>query len=100
MLRDTFFVLGNRTIYMNQLPLPETYYQQEFPGLKPTNNKNWVSVHCCFHEDRQPSLRLNLRNGSFRCFGCGAHGGNVIAFHCQRYHLTLAQTLIALGKSI
>ena len=30
-------------------------------------------VHCYFHADRTPSLRLFDRG--FRCFGCGAHGG-------------------------
>lgn len=96
MLKDTFFMLGNRIIHMHQFPLPSVYYQQQFPGLKPAE-KEWVSIKCCFHEDRQPSLRLNLKNGSFRCFGCGARGGSIIAFHCQRHQLTLVQTLMALG---
>ncbi len=96
MFKDTFFILGNRIIRMNQLPSPTAYYQQQFPRLR-TAAKEWISVRCCFHEDRQPSLRLNLKNGSFRCFGCETRGGSVIAFHCQRYQLTLAQALIALG---
>jgi DNA primase len=94
--KDTFFVLGNRTIHLHQFPLPFTYYQQQFSDLK-LRDKAWVSVKCCFHEDRQPSLRLNLNNGSFRCFGCGARGGSIIAFHCQRYRLTFVQTILALG---
>jgi hypothetical protein len=96
MLKDTFFQLGNRMIYMHQFPSPLTYYQQQFTDLK-LLDKAWVSVRCCFHDDRQPSLRLNLKNGSFRCFGCGARGGNIIAFHCQRYQLTFAQSIIVLG---
>ena len=96
MLKDTFFLVGNRTVYMREFPTPTVYYQQEFPNLKICEN-TWMSVKCCFHEDRQPSLRLNLKNGSFRCFGCGARGGNIIAFHCQRYRLTFAQTILALG---
>lgn len=96
MLKDTYFMLGNRIIYMHQLPSPEIYYQQQFPNLRQTK-QHWTSVQCCFHEDRQPSLRLNLTNGGFRCFGCGARGGNVISFHCQRYQLSFVQSLIALG---
>lgn len=96
MFKDCYFKLGNRTIYMNQLPSPTVYYQQKFPHLRETSNR-WISVRCCFHEDRQPSLRLNLKNGSFRCFGCGVHGGSILSFHCQLYQMTLVQTLITLG---
>ncbi len=94
--QDTFFIVANRTIHMQQFPLPLSYYQQQFSNLKLTD-KEWISVKCCFHEDRHPSLRLNLNNGSFRCFGCDARGGSIIAFHCQRYQLTFVQTILALG---
>lgn len=96
MTKDIFFQLGNRILRLHEFPLPAVYYQQQFERLKPSD-KEWLSVRCCFHEDRQPSLRLNLKNGSFRCFGCGAHGGNILAFHCQRYQLTFLQALMALG---
>lgn len=95
MFKNTFFVLGNRTIHMRQLPFPLAYYQQQFSNLVP--GYEWVSVRCCFHEDQKPSLRLNLQNGSFRCFGCGARGGSILAFHCQRYQLTLVQAILELG---
>lgn len=68
MFKNTFFIIKNQKIHLSQLPLPIIYYQQQFPTLKPYES-TWVSVKCCFHEDRQPSLRLNLNNGSFRCFG-------------------------------
>jgi hypothetical protein len=99
MLKDTFFLLGKRILHAHQFPLPSAYYQQQFEGLK-LFDQEWVSTRCCFHDDRQPSLRLNLKNGSFRCFGCGARGGNIIAFHCQRYQLTFAQSIMALGGSL
>ncbi len=99
MLKDAYFRLGNRMIYMHQLPTPVIYYQQQFPTIRQTD-QHWISVQCCFHEDRQPSLRLNLKNGSFRCFGCGVRGGNVLSFHCQRYQLSFSETLLALGGSI
>lgn len=95
--KDTFFVVGTRTIHLDQFPLPSAYYQQQFPGLKAETEKVWVSVKCCFHKDRQPSLRLNLKHGGFRCFSCGTRGGSIIAFHCQRYQLSFMQTILALG---
>ena len=32
-------------------------------------------VICPFHEDRRPSLSLDLSRGLFHCFGCGESGG-------------------------
>ncbi|QLH42455.1 MAG: hypothetical protein HWD59_06875 [Coxiellaceae bacterium] len=61
----------------HHLPKPFHYYSKHFPHLK--MRAQWVSVHCCFHVDRQPSLRLNLETGAFRCFGCGVKG--VMCWH-------------------
>lgn len=36
-----------------------------------------VAVHCCFHEDRNPSLSLNLAHGLWNCHGCNLSGGIV-----------------------
>lgn len=30
---------------------------------------------CCFHDDHKPSMVLNVRKNTFRCYSCGAHGG-------------------------
>lgn len=30
---------------------------------------------CPFHDDKNPSMLIDLENGSFHCFGCGASGG-------------------------
>jgi hypothetical protein len=32
-------------------------------------------VRCIFHEDRRPSLSVDLDRGLFHCFGCGEQGG-------------------------
>ena len=49
-------------------------------------------MRCCFHEDTQPSLRINLDFGGFHCFGCGEKGGDIVAFHQQRHHLTFCRS--------
>lgn len=36
-------------------------------------------ILCPFHNERTPSLNFNLRNNTWKCFGCG-EGGNVICF--------------------
>jgi DNA primase len=46
-------------------------------NLKKTG-KNWIGL-CPFHNDRNPSLHINVDMGIFKCFSCG-EGGDVIHF--------------------
>lgn len=69
----------------SRLPNPGEYYHEQ--GLKLTGGGEWKSAICPFHEDTRPSLRVRLDSGGFRCMACGAHGGDVLAFHMQRYGL-------------
>jgi len=55
--------------------------------LQLTGGGEWKSAICPFHKDTKPSLRVRLDTGGFRCMVCGAHGGDVLAFHRQRYGL-------------
>ena len=32
------------------------------------------SIVCPFHDDINPSMRINLSDGTFFCFGCGLYG--------------------------
>jgi hypothetical protein len=61
------------------LPNPAKYYQAQ--GLKLTGGGDWKNAVCPFHHDTRPSLRIRLDSGGFRCMVCGAHGGDVLAFH-------------------
>jgi DNA primase len=79
----------------NRLPDPSEYYRQQ--GLKLTGGGEWKSAICPFHNDKNPSLRLRLDSGGFRCMVCGAHGGDVLAFHMQRYKLNFVTAARALG---
>ena len=47
-----------------------------FPDAKETG-KDQVLVRCPFHDDRNPSLSVNLSAGLFQCFACGAKGGGI-----------------------
>lgn len=79
----------------SQLPIPISYYSQQFKNLK--IKSKWVSVKCCFHDDTTPSLSINLIDGHFRCFGCGAKGYDVLAFHRLRYGLSFFDAVTQLG---
>lgn len=67
----------------SDLPHPEKYYAQQFPGLN--IKSKWIKVRCCFHEDRNPSLSINIESGHFKCFSCDAKGCDILAFHQLRY---------------
>lgn len=79
----------------SRLPAPAAYYQAQ--GLRLTGKGAWRDAICPFHEDTKPSLRVRIENGAFRCMVCGAHGGDVLAFHIQRHGLTFKAAAVALG---
>jgi hypothetical protein len=76
------------------LPNPATYFQQQ--GLNPKGAGEWKTALCPLHKDTRPSLRVNLNSGAFKCWGCGAHGGDVLAFHMQRSGLKFIDAAIDL----
>lgn len=65
------------------LPDPLDYYRRHLRALRIKGKQ--ASARCPFHEDRNPSLSVNLVDGRFNCFGCGVKGGDVLAFH-RRFH--------------
>jgi DNA primase len=79
----------------DRLPPPAEYFDSQ--GLKLIGGGEWKSALCPFHNDTKPSLRVRIETGGFRCMVCGAHGGDVLAFHMQRYCLTFFEAAIQLG---
>lgn len=77
------------------LPSPGEYYRNQ--GLKLIGGSEWKSTICPFHDDKNPSLRLKLDSGCFRCMACGVHGGDVLSFHMQRYGLNFIDATRELG---
>lgn len=64
------------------LPSPSEYYARI--GITLIGKGAWRSALCPFHRDTHASLRVRVETGAFRCMACGAHGGDVLAFHRQR----------------
>ena len=81
----------NRTL----LPNPATYYTAH--GLKLTGGGEWKNAVCPFHNDTRPSLRVRLDTGGFRCMVCGAHGGDVLAYHQRITGLSFIRAAQDLG---
>ncbi|MCW8452510.1 CHC2 zinc finger domain-containing protein [Legionella quinlivanii] len=87
--------MNGRKFDRSLLPTPAAYYSKQFQTLK--IKSEWVKVKCCFHDDSTPSLSINMVSGHFRCFGCGAKGGDVLDFHRLRYKLDFKDAANQLG---
>jgi DNA primase len=79
----------------DRLPSAAEYYREQ--GLKLIGGGEWKSAVCPFHDDTRPSLRVRVDTGAFRCMTSGAKGGDVLAFHMQRYGLAFIEAAKALG---
>ena len=86
---------GRRKFDRSLLPTPASYYSKEFQKLK--IKSEWVKINCCFHNDSVPSLSINMVTGHFRCFACGAKGGDVLDFHMLRYKLSFPDAVTYFG---
>ncbi len=62
-----------------RLPEPQAYYESQ--DLVLAGKGTWRTTRCVFHGGSD-SMRVNLRSGGFCCMaGCGARGGDVLAYH-------------------
>lgn len=77
------------------LPSPNEYLKLQ--GVKLTGAGAWRNAVCPFHDDTRPSLRVRIETGAFRCMVCGAHGGDVLAFHMLITGLPFKRAAQALG---
>ncbi len=81
--------------YRELLPRAVTYLQSQ--GIKLIGAGDWKTALCPFHKDSRPSLRIRLDTGAFRCMACGAHGGDVLAFHMQKHGRKFIDAAMDLG---
>ncbi|MBS3996686.1 MAG: hypothetical protein KGZ67_05015 [Hydrogenophaga sp.] len=79
----------------NLLPDPATFYEEA--GLRLTGRGKWRTVACEFHGGGD-SMRVNTASGAFVCMaGCGARGGDVLAYHMARTGAEFVEAARALG---
>jgi len=75
---------------------PHDFYLREL-GLDRYGYRSasWaVAGLCPFHDDaKQGSFKINQDTGSFKCFSCGAKGGDIVAFLQQRDDLDFIEAL-------
>lgn len=80
------------------LPDVIQYYETQNIILKGAGA--WRDAICPFHPDTKPSLRINIEKGAYRCMACGAHGGDVLAFHMHKHGLGFVESAKQLGAWI
>lgn len=73
---------------------PVDFYRHELPGVA-LKRVEWNDGGLCpFHQDNTPgSFRINLTTGAYKCFACGAVGGDILAFVMALYGLSFASAL-------
>jgi DNA primase len=78
---------------------PPDYYRAALPDV-PLKRIGWNDGGLCpFHSDTERgSFRVNTQTGGFKCFSCGAAGGDVIAFEQKRHGLTFPEALDKLAR--
>ena len=79
-----------------QLPDAVAYYQNRYPN-EISASTGWVTVRCPFHNDKNPSLSINLDSGGFCCHACGERGSNVIEFHRKLKGISFTEAAKELG---
>lgn len=82
----------------SMLPDPEHYYSQQ--GLPLTGRGAWRTTRCDFHGGSD-SMRVHVRSGGFVCMaGCGARGGDVVAYHMAQHGQDFVQAAKELGAYV
>lgn len=77
------------------LPDPIAYFEGQ--GLKLSKRGKWRSAECTFHGGRD-SLRINTASGAWVCMaGCGARGGDVLAYQMAAHGQEFVEAAKALG---
>jgi len=81
------------------LPPARSFYEREFGSALGRERRGWAQTKCCFHDgNSKTSLSLNMADrGGFKCFSCGVHGGDLIAFVRLRYRLDFRGACRELG---
>ena len=86
------------TFDRRNLPDATAFYEEH--GLKLTGRGKWRTTSCTFHGGSD-SMRINTDSGAFACMaGCGARGGDVLAYHMAQHGLEFVEAAKALGAWI
>ena len=79
--------------------IPHDFYNYELPNLIFKKNCWTDGGLCPFHSDTKAgSFWVNLATGGFKCFSCGAHGGDVVSFTMLLHNLSFSNAIAKLSS--
>ncbi len=78
------------------LPAPADYYEGQGLNIAKRGSKGWRATNCPFCESRDNG-NINTDSGAFHCWGCGAKGGDIVAFHMAMHGVDFVDAVKALG---
>lgn len=85
------------TFRRDQLPDPVSYFEAEGLQLVGPPSAKWKTTECHFHGGSD-SLRINTHSGAWVCMaGCGARGGDVLAYQMAAHGQEFVKAAKALG---
>ncbi|MGF6792402.1 CHC2 zinc finger domain-containing protein [Paraburkholderia sp. 35.1] len=61
------------------------------------NASGYGQTFCPVHGETHPSLSIHMERGNWRCFACGASGGDVLELYRRARGLTFVQAARELG---
>tara|TARA_R110002126_G_scaffold13118_7_gene57238 strand:- start:143495 stop:143803 length:309 start_codon:yes stop_codon:yes gene_type:complete len=77
-----------------------TYLEGDFGKHTGGGWHAWSGL-CPFHDDKRAgSLVVNKVTGAYKCFSCGAGGGDILDFMMQKSGLPFSEVLKTLGGSV
>ena len=81
----------------NLLPDPVPYFEAQGLTLTGPPTAKWKTAGCSFHGSRD-SMRINTTSGAWVCMaGCGARGGDVLAYHMALHGMGFVEAARDLG---
>jgi len=75
----------------------EQFYKPYFRKWKIQSQGKEALVNCPFHDDKNPSMSINLENGLWNCFGCGK-GGDIYTFYQEKHQVGFKEAKRAIDE--
>ena len=77
-------------------PVADVLARLHLQPSKP-NHSGYAQMRCPLHGEANPSLSVHLERGNWRCFACGAVGGDALELYRRARELTFVQAARELG---
>jgi CHC2 zinc finger len=61
------------------------------------NRSGYMQMRCPIHGEENPSLSIHLEHGNWKCFACGATGGDALELYRRVRRISFAQAAHELG---